>query len=203
MAIYTTFFICEPAVLLQEFPGWRPPLDVPIRREICNPFTGETITVESRAPEWPDEEDIADLDFHAVEIQGSYDDYLEGRLSTFIRNCPHWASKGLTPVELHPLLDLLDVKDRIESALYSPPASGNVLEEIPLEFVAKLSSLDVSAIAERWAAEISTPEHTHSVTGTKISDGWKASEATEILRSLIAISCQATANQRMYLLTEV
>jgi hypothetical protein len=203
MAIYATFFLCEPTELKVGFPDWRAPLETPIRRETRNPFTGELMIVETREPEWPKLDYVPEFNFQAVEIEDSYEDYLEGRLRPFVRAHPHWAAKGLTPVELHPLLELLDVRDRIDSAMYSPPSSGDVLEELPQAFMAKLPSLNAATIAERWAKALSTPEHTHSVTGIKLSDGWTSSETAAILNPLVALGRQATPEQRMYLLTEV
>jgi hypothetical protein len=203
MAIYTTFFLCRPEELPGGFPGWRLPLAKPVRRKVRNPFTGEVSVVESREPEWPDEAgDEAEREYQVVEIEGSYEDYLEGRLPPFVRSCPHWAAKGLTEVELDPLLKATGVNGSMECAIYSPPSSGAVVQQLPAEFLAKLGTLDQKAVAKRWAAAMSTPEHTHSVTGVKLSDGWKPSEALEILKPLVALARRTTAGQQLYLLTE-
>jgi hypothetical protein len=47
-----------------------------------------------------------------------------------------------------------------------------------------------------------TPEHTHSVTGVKLSGGWEASEAEAILKPIVALARRASAGQHLYLLTE-
>ena len=48
MAIYSTFFLCKPEELSSGFPGWRPALPESVRREVTNPFTGKTMTIETR-----------------------------------------------------------------------------------------------------------------------------------------------------------
>jgi hypothetical protein len=37
MAIYTTFFLADPREVPGGFPGWKPPLPAPVRREFRNP----------------------------------------------------------------------------------------------------------------------------------------------------------------------
>lgn len=203
MAIYTTFFLCRPEELPGGFPGWRLPLAEPVRREFRNPFTGEVSVVETREPEWPeDASDEPERDYQAAVIQAGYEDYLEGRLRPFVRACPHWCAKGLTEVELEPLLQAAGVATSMEGALYAPPSSGAFVQQLPLEFLATLDSLDLSEVASQWAAAMSTPEHTHSVTGVRLSDGWTAGEALELLRPIAALASRAGTGQRMYLLTE-
>jgi hypothetical protein len=203
MAIYTTFFLCKPEELPGGFPGWRLPLRKPVRREFRNPFTGELSVVETHDPGWPeDAPEVLGRAYQAVEIEGRYEDYLEGRLPRFVRAQPHWAAKGLTEVELYPLLKAAGVAGSMECPIYSPPSSGASVVRLPPDFLAKLGSLDAKALATRWAAAMSTPEHTHSVSDVKVTEGWTASEALEILQPLVALACQATAGQQMYLLTE-
>ena len=124
MAIYTTFFLCKPEELLGGFPGWRSPLVQPVRREFRNPFTGEVSVVETCEPEWPDEAN-AELDrgHQVVAVQGRYEDYLESRLPPFVRARPHWAAKGLTEVEVDPLLKAA----RVEA---DPPLAEKEREEL-------------------------------------------------------------------------
>jgi hypothetical protein len=90
----------------------------------------------------------------------------------------------------------------MECAIYGPPSSGAIVQQLPPEFLAKLGSLDQKRIAKRWAAAMSTREHTHSVSGVKLNDGWTAKEALEILRPLVALAREATVGQQMYLLIE-
>jgi hypothetical protein len=203
MAIYTTFFLAHPEELRSGFPGWKPPLPAPVRREFRHPFTKELVTIETREPEWPEEEQgSATPQYRAVAIQGRYEDYLEGRLPDFVKEKYHWAAKGLTEIELEPLLRAVGVSAELQVPIYGPPSSGAVLRELPQEFISKLPASDRLGVAQRWAAEMSTPEHTHSVTGNKLSDGWTTEEASQILEPLLALARQASSNQRMYLLIE-
>ena len=206
MAIYTTFFLCKPEELPGGFPGWRAPLAAPVQRQFKNPFTGEISTIETRAPEWPEEEqDALERDYQVVAMQGKYEEYLEGRLPPSVRTCRHWAAKGLTEIELSPLAEAVGVEPRFECPLYAPPSSGAMLLELPPDMLSKLVSQDQSglqAVAEKWAARMSTPEYTHSVTGVKLNDGWAASETMEILSPIVALARQAGVGQRMYLLIE-
>jgi hypothetical protein len=204
MAIYTTFFLCKPKELPGGFPGWRLPLKQPVRRKFRDPFTGELSVVETREPEWPEAAgEELNRDYQVVAIEGRYEDYLERRLPSFVRACPHWAAKGLTEVELDPLLKAAGAEGSLEGAIYSPPSLGAVVQGLPPGFLAKLGSLDQKAVARRWAAAMSTPEHTHSVSGAKLSDGWTTAEALEILQPIAVLAREATRGQRMYLLTEV
>ena len=150
MAIDTTFFLCRPAELPSGFPGWRLPLAQPVRRKFRNPFTGKDEIVETRDPEWSDGEgDELGRENQVVEIAGSYEDYLEGRLPPFVRSCPHWAAKGLTQVELTPLLEAAGVAESMECAIYSPPSLGAVVQQFPAGFLTNLGSLDQKTVAER------------------------------------------------------
>lgn len=207
MAIYTTFFVCDPEQLVAGFPGWRPPLPNPVNRQVKNPFTGETVTVESREPDWPEGEDAdaMDREFHAVLIHGDYHDYLEGRLPSFVQRQPHWAAKGLTEVQLGPLAQAAGIETKFELPLYSPPSSGAILQEFPCELGPKLALLDedgLKELAAKWAAAMSTPAHAHSVTGVKLNDGWMQSDAMEILQAIAALAGKAPDGGRMYLLIE-
>ncbi|HVX09740.1 MAG TPA: hypothetical protein VHC22_00925 [Pirellulales bacterium] len=188
MGIYTTFFVCTPPELAAAFPGWLPPLTTPVKRDTTKPFTGETTTVESREPEWTDDPDTdsPDLDF--------------------VFSHPHWDTKGLTEVELGPLADALGLEPKFEYPLYAPPSSHVYLVGLPTELVPKLVSLDANgleAVAAKWAAAMSTPEYTHSVTGNKLNDGWTPSDAMGILHEFVTLARQASADQRLYLLIAV
>jgi len=202
MAIYTTLFLAQPEELLGGFPGWKPPLPAPVRREFRNPFTKEFVTINTREPEWPETVPaIADRQFRAVSIQGRHEDYLEGRLTPFVRERSHWATKGLTEFELEPLLRAVGVDTRLESPIYAPP-SGAVIKEFPEDFTAKLTEMAQADVAKRWAADMSTPEHTHSVTGRQLSDGWTSDQASQILAPIVSLAREAVVGQRMYLLIE-
>jgi hypothetical protein len=204
MAIYSTFFVCRPDELLAGFPDWKLPLATPVRREVRNPFTGEILVIESREPDWP--EDVVGSapaqQYKVVCIQGNYQDYLEARLPTFVRRCRHWATKGLTAVELDPLLEAAGISGKVQDAIYCPPSESACVQQFPSEFADRIASLNVEAVAEKWAATMSLPERTHSVTGVRISDGWNQKDTVNLLHAVMAISQSAAVGQRMYLLTE-
>ena len=206
MAIYTTFFLCEPSELAGLFPGWLPPLPRPVRRSVRN-FFGQTVLVETREPEWA-EDAIAGADRERVvtEIEGDYADYLEGRLPPGLRGRRHWAAKGLTEVELDLLAEAAGVGGGLEPALYGPPGSGGWVQQLPPDLVPNLAAAgkrDLAGIARRWAAAMSTPEHTHSATGAELSGGWAPGYARCILDPLADLARRATPGQWMYLLVEV
>jgi hypothetical protein len=207
VAIYTTVVVCDPQELVAGFPGWRTPLPNPVKREVKNPFTGEMMTIETREPDWGDDDgtDPVNLEYQVVSIEGNYQDYLDGRLPGFIRSNQHWATKNLTVVELAPLAEAVGEEPRFECPLYSPPSLGAILHEFPVDMVAKFASLDdqgLDAVAKKWAATMSTPEYTHSVTGLKLDDGWSATEAMEVLKPLVDLARKTGDGQRMYLFIE-
>lgn len=191
---------------MDAFPGWRPPLPQPVRREFKNPFTGEVSIIETREPEFINEGDEApERHYSVTAIEGSYEEYLESRLPPFVRAHPHWAAKGLTEIELSPLAAALGVEPNLECALYGPPSIGALVLQLSPDMLSKLSELDrrgVETVAKRWATMRSSPEYTHSVTGVKLSDGWKASDAMELLLPAVALARQAAGEKQMYLLIE-
>jgi hypothetical protein len=139
MAIYTTFFLAEPKALADGFPGWRPPLAKPVRREFRNPFTGEAMVTESREPDWSEPVEVKPgKKLRVIRVKSTYTDYLEDRLPPFVRRCRHWATKGVTEVELTPLLEALGVKGSLEPALYAPPIREAALQQLPAKFASAL-----------------------------------------------------------------
>jgi hypothetical protein len=203
MAIYTTLFLCTHAELPGGFPGWKMPLEQAVRREVRNPFTGQTIVVESNEPDWPEETgDAAPQDYQVVAIKGDYQDYLEGRLPPFVRSCLHWATKGLTELELGPLLAVVGIEESLQHAIYCRPSQGTTVQQFPRTFFPQLQSLDLNDVAKNWAAAMSTREHTHNVSGVKLNDGWRASDAHGILHEMATLALKATNGQRLYLLVE-
>lgn len=203
MAVYATFFLSEAEKLAAGFPNWKLPLPQPVRRETRNPFTGEPTVVESREPDWPEYEQDFAPEFDAIAIEGNYGDYLESRLPAFVRSCTHWAAKGITEVELEALLRAGGMDGTIEHAIYAPPSSGAMVQILPSTFSAMLRSADLPSLAKQWAAQMSRPEHTQSVDGHKLNDGWSARDAMSILKNLSVLAGQQRGTQRMYLLTEV
>jgi hypothetical protein len=105
-------------------------------------------------------------------------------------------------VELEPLLEAVGVSVAMECPLYAPPSFGASLDLFPTDFLAKLGSIDQAAVAERWAEAMSSPEHTHSGAGHKLSDGWTSAEALGLLQPLVALAVRASKGQQLYLLTE-
>jgi hypothetical protein len=203
MAIYTTFFLADPKQLVGGFPGWKLPLPVPVRREFRNPFTKQLVTVESREPEWPEQPESPIVpQYRATAIKGRYEDYLEERLPPFVSANPHWAAKGLTDIELEPLLNAIGVSTKLESAIYAPPSSSAVLLELPTGFLSKVLECDQGEATKRWASEMSTQAFTHSASGRKLKDGWTAEQASQILTPIISLARKANSNHRMYLLIE-
>lgn len=206
MAIYSTFFVCQRDELTGGFLGWRPPLAKPVQRQVKNLFTGQMTTVETREPDWSDcdEDDGTMPEFQIAAIEGNYLDYLEGRISPFVRALPHYCGKGLTEVELEPLATNMGVEWNSISPLYGPPTLAAILLEIPNQLCTKLAGLDgtgLDAAARKWAVAMSAPEHTHSMTGERLSDGWTAPEAMGLLEPIAALARRA-AGKGLYLLNE-
>jgi hypothetical protein len=201
MAIYTTLFLSQPSELPDGFPGWRLPLAQPIRRETRNPFTGRVVVIETREPEWPSDAGREQGKGPQVVVtKGSYNTYLERRLPPFVRQCPHWAAKGVTEVELNPLVEAVGETGAFECALHSPPSSGALLQQFPTDVLGRLRQLSppqVKEVATRWAAIMSDPEHIEPG-----SEGWSPADAMGILRPLVELARKATVDQKLYLLIE-
>jgi hypothetical protein len=206
MAVYTTFFLCEPELLAAGFSGWRPPLPKPIRREFKNPFTGKLTVRETREPDWSDLRDLVpEPEYQVVSGTGRYEEYLEGRLRPFVRGCLHWAGKGVSLLETAALGQAVGIETKLEAPLYAPPSTSAGLVEVPPQFISQLAMLGDDGqmeIAEKWAAIMSSPEHTHSVGGEKLNDGWKRDEAIAFLQPISALARKAQDRHRMYLLIE-
>jgi hypothetical protein len=208
VAIYTTFFLCKPSELLAGFPGWKPPLPKPVRRQVKNFFTSETINIETREPDWAEDEEIelTERQYGVVAIEESYADYLEGRIPQVVHTNPHWCSKGLTEIELNPIGQALCIEPVLDYALYSPPSWGATLQQFHPELLSKIRDMnkkELKAVGKQWAAAMSTPEHTHSVSDAKLSDGWEPVYAISILEKLVEVAQQSTDEHGMYLLIEV
>jgi hypothetical protein len=209
MALYSTFFLCEPERLAKGFPDWLPPLPKPVRRKVKNPFTGQPMTIETTAPEWPRDSGAENTatEFSIVAGKGRYEDYLEDRLPAFVRRQPHWCSKGIMNLELDELGETFELKPAVEDALFSPPSWGGAqVWHVRPELLTALLALgdeELEARARRWAEAMSTPNHTHTVSGDKISDGWKPSDALRILQPLITLARKAAQGQALYLIIEL
>ena len=202
MAIYTTFFVCRPVDLLPGFPGWKLPTAEPRTRQIRNPFTGEVSTIETREPEWDEDNEAQEFVPEVVLIEGNYENYLENRIPALVRSSPHWAAKGLTTVELDVLLECMAVNGSLKSALYAPPSSGALLVKFPADFPSALKTVDLNTVARAWAEVMSSPDYTHSVDGEKLYDGWDHEDSFEILKSIASIARSAKDEERLFLLIE-
>jgi hypothetical protein len=204
MAVYTTFFLATPDELLDGFPRWKLPLPHPVRRDWRHPFTKQVVSIETREPEWPDEaRPIQPPQFRVAQITGRYEDFLEARLPTFVRGRIHWAVKGLTDIEIEPLLKALGTAPKLEFPIYAPPPNTAVLREFPADFIAKLNRADRAVVAKRWATEMSGPDYTHTIGGMNISGGWTTVQGLDVLNRIASLASRAEAEQRMYLLIEV
>jgi hypothetical protein len=140
--------------------------------------------------------------YQAVTINVPYEQYLESRLPDFVRQLPHWASKGLLSTEFGPLLATIGFHEELDIPIYGPPSTGDVVEEFPADFLARFAISDLANVAKQWAAIKSTPEHTHSVSGKRIYDDWTPSQAMEILNPMLGLARASNGSQRLYLLTE-
>jgi len=209
LAIYSTFFLAQPDQLPVAFPDWKPPLPEPVTRKSINPFTREEMTITTCAPEWEgfDPDNMAFPAPQVVAIEGDYQTYLENRIPPFVQSQPHWCAKNLTNVELEPLVAAATgaPDTKVESALYAHPAIGCGLEQIPDDFIARVkppSDADLQAIAEQWAKTMSTREHTHSVSGDRLSDDWSVDDALRLLNPIVELLKQHSDAQSLYLLIE-
>jgi hypothetical protein len=203
VAIYSTFFVAAPETLLSGFPGWKLPLDTPVKREFTDFFGGRRI-IETRAPLWEDvEADEEGLpEYRVVAIQGNYEDYLEERLPAFVREVPHFCAKGLTEVEIDPLGKLTDGQPALEEGLFAPPSRGASLLAVRPAVVDEILNSQVK-LAQTWAAHMSTPDYTHSADGSRrLNDDWSLNDALGILAPLRDLARKAGAGERLYLLVE-
>ncbi|PQO45783.1 hypothetical protein [Blastopirellula marina] len=209
MAIYATFFLCEPDRLASGFPGWKPPLPQPVERERIHPISRELYTIETCEPDWDDfDPDCLSLpEYQVVAIEGDCRDYLEQRLLPTVQSMPHWCGKGLTSDELGPLVAAaLDAREiSLTTPLYAHPLFAGCLNEFPDAFVATLRSADqpaLQAIAQEWAVRMSTPEFTHSVSGERLYDDWKMEDALGLLAPIAKLVTEGTERHSLYLLNE-
>jgi hypothetical protein len=203
VAVYSTFFVAGPNVLLAGFPGWKLPLEKPIQREVRDYF-GKNRTIETREPLWedvvPGEE--PEPEFGVVAVEGDYAAYLEARLPALVRKAPHWCAKGLTTVELDPLGELTDGKPALVEALFAHPSRSAHLLTFRESIVDEMLK-SPQELARKWATRMSTPEYTHSADGSRrLQDDWTVDDALSILGPLAELAKKTNAGQRLYLLLE-
>lgn len=207
MAIYSTIFVADEASLIGNFPGWKQPLAVPVKRTMVNPFTGESTEVETREPTWETTAEPSEPSKAVItQVGENYDAYLEGRTSGFVRSCPHWCSKNLTSIEIAPLIrEAIGDGPSLKIAMYAPPDIAAALERFPtgfIEFLYSCTPACLQSLASRWAASISTPDYTHTMDGVRIIDDWDVDSALSLLEPIAWIARQAISGQTMFLLTE-
>jgi len=203
VAVYSTFFVAAPESLLAGFPGWKPPLDKPVQREVTDIF-GDREVIETRAPLWDDVEqgEPSAPEYGVVAVEGDYAAYLKARLPLFVRNAPHWCSKGITNVELDSLGKLVDGNPALVDAIFARPSRSAHLQSIR-ESIVEAILKSPQELAKKWAARMSTPAYTHSADGsTRLQADWSVDDALSILRPLGDLAKKAISGQRMYLLLE-
>jgi len=198
MAIYTTFFVMSATALTHAFPDWKPPLPEPESRVVTT-FLG-TRTIQTREPRFESSTAPASAPKSKV-VQGDYADYLEARLPENVAKAPHWASKGLTSVELDPLGVLVDGKPALQEALFSPPSQGCIIYEIRKELLHAVAATP-DEYARKWAVKMSTPEFTHSQTGVRVSPDWTTEDASRIIKQLVRLTPTVANDASLYLLIE-
>lgn len=210
MAIYTTYFVCDPEALREGFPAWKPPLAEPLARVSVNPFTGERTTVTTDVPEWDDDDDVESSvpSYQATAITGDYGEYLEQRIPSFVRSQPHACLKGLTTVELQALIAVAtgDSSDApLLMPLHAHPAANACLESVPDLLTKKLRDGDEPAlrrIATDWAGLMSTLDYTHNLDGDRVQNDWAIDDAILTVGEIAAVAKKGSDTACMYLLTE-
>jgi len=146
--------------------------------------------------------DASQLDYTVVAMEGDYDTYLESRLPMFVRNAPHWCSKGLTSVEIDPLGEEIDGKSAVADAMYAHP-SRNAHLLVFRQSIVEAILRSPEELARKWAARMSTPEFTHSADGNnRLEDDWSIDDALRVLGPLGNLAKMATPGQSLYLLLE-
>src|SRR5690606_31638151 len=87
MATYFTFFLSRTEELPAAFPDWKKPLTQPVLCTKMNPFTGETMTISTRAPKWDDAAPdwMEAREPKVAQGMGDYPPYLESRLPPFVQ----------------------------------------------------------------------------------------------------------------------
>jgi len=157
----------------------------------------------SREPEWDD------VDPDASEVRTAstgYDDasHFERRISPF-ESLPHLCSKGLTNVEMEPLVAaILNIEEQdLEPALYAHPSFGQSIVGFPEAFVRSLQSAAESILrkfAESSSAKMWAIENGLSGGSKANRDFWTTDQALTILKPIAELARQRTSCQSMYLL---
>jgi hypothetical protein len=203
------FSYAIPANLQVGFPEWKLPLSGPVSRTILNPFTREEMTFLTRDPEWDElvSDEMETPQWAAVNIEGDYETYLQQRLPPFVQSKPHWCSKGLTEVEIGPLVAaFIGIEEvELEIPIYAHPSCGIAIVQLPRIFLAHLSDSDeatLKSMALKWANTMSSPEYTHSVSGDRLYEDWTLEDGLRVVKPLADLLSQGRESQLMYLLIE-
>ncbi len=199
MAIYTTFFVMSAATLTSAFPGWKPPLPEPETRVVTDLFG--TRTVRTREPRFEPPAATSERTPTIQTLRGDYNAYLEARLPDAVAKAPHWATKGLTPLELDSLGELIDRLPATQQALFGPPPHDAVIFEIRKDVLRAISASPAD-VARKWAAEMSKPARTHSQTGRRVSPDWSMEDALQIVQKICALAAKSPGGTSLYLLME-
>jgi hypothetical protein len=95
------------------------------------------------------------------------------------------------------------VPNALEDALFGRTAG--LIQRVRPELLARLEVLDDDALqdlARKWAAVMSSPRHTHTLGGMKVSSGWTAECARGTVEAILRLARQRDGSQAMYLLIE-
>ncbi len=201
MAVYSTFFVAMPEELLSGFPGWKLPLQNPVKRDLTD-FFGQKLTIETCEPEWEDVLRDEEPEQGVVAVEGDYLAYLEARLPVFVREALHWCCKSLTDVEINPLGELIDGKPALEEGLFAHPSrNAHIMVMRPL-IVHELLKAPLQ-LAPKWAELMSSPGYTQSADKSdRVQKGWSVEDALSILDPLGELARKSQPGQRLYLLLE-
>lgn len=179
MGILTDFFVANDQQLAAVFTGWLRVADEPVERQVKNPFTGQM----QISREWLPQDPVG-----------------EGELADIpnIRQLPHVEWKGIDPVKLATLNELLTGKsvsetlhDFIKPALVHPTNDETSLHEVPRSLTVATQALsddDLQNIAVKWQQ-----------TDEMQSDRFSVDLCTEVLQSLRRLVTALKSDQRTYL----
>lgn len=182
MQLVCEWFTASPTSVPAAFPGWLPPRDAPVHRQLTNPFTDELMFDLSGAPI------MVDTFFP----DGPFDSFECPTLSGF-------SPVNLWPVGSHEISYLrsplgLDDSLAIRDALFVPRNTGWFLHTIPSELASKLSRIrDFEAVARAWRDELRQDESCWDDVAEAVDD-WPAT-----LRTIAKLSGVAqTSSMRVY-----
>jgi hypothetical protein len=179
MGILTDFFVANDQQLAAVFTGWRRVADEPVERQIKNPFTGQMQIAREWLPLKPvGEGELADI--------------------PNIRQLPHAEWKGIDPVKLATLNELLTgksvseaVDDLMKPAVVHPTNDETSLHEVPRSLTVAIQALsddDLQNVAVKWQQ-----------TEEMQSDRFPVEMCADVLQSLRRLVTAIEPDQRTYL----